>query len=102
MYIDKTGKVKQDDPNNPVTDSKLTKFPITNPLLYFLRDLITESLEIKEELKIYIFQSTMNIGNFINVRSSNVTMNHALINTQLTNTESSTQDQKELFDKLSL
>lgn len=99
IFIDNEGYLKQSSNKNK---SELAKFNVESPLIYFIRDLISNSVELDDKVKIYIFQNMMHYNNFLTQSQTNWKINHELIRSHLVDLLKKQQQikQKELFEKL--
>ena len=101
LYINSTGYIKSTDPesNRPadITENNIVK----NPIIYFLRDLITEADDLGD-VNVYVFQNIQHYTNYLTTKTANTTIDHHAIRNKLLNYSSQGVDNIQLFNKLCL
>ena len=101
MYVDEKGYIRSQDPNKSDSDPSQLEIPVTNPMVYFIRDLITQTLDIKERVEIYIFQNMMHYEPFLISKSAFTKINHDKVRSEILKIGNKQQhNDKNLFDKL--
>ena len=101
LYIDSAGHIKNLDPESSTPSGLSDSSIVTNPIVYLLRDLITEAAEL-EGVNVYVFQNIQHYSKYLTLGSKNTKIDHVAVRNKLLNYSSKGVDNYTLFNKLCL